>query len=59
MNCLIGDREQLISNDMLLCTAPSPSSIHNNRNNNQSGNLCFIFISNFRLILFKYIIIII
>ncbi|KAG6796766.1 sodium-coupled neutral amino acid transporter 7 [Apis mellifera caucasica] len=37
MNCLIGDMEQLISNDMLLCTAPSPSSIYNNRNNNRSG----------------------
>lgn len=26
MNCLIGETDQLISNDMLLCTAPNPSS---------------------------------
>ncbi|XP_043590247.1 putative sodium-coupled neutral amino acid transporter 7 isoform X1 [Bombus pyrosoma] len=32
MNCLIGDTERLITNDMLLCTAPSPSSIPNAEN---------------------------
>lgn len=29
MNCLIGDTEQLIDNDMLLCTAPNPSNRDN------------------------------
>ncbi|KAK1120481.1 hypothetical protein K0M31_012458 [Melipona bicolor] len=32
MNCFIGDTEQLISNDMLLCTAPNPSSVRNCQN---------------------------
>ncbi|XP_031829197.1 sodium-coupled neutral amino acid transporter 7 [Nomia melanderi] len=31
MNCLTGENDRLINNDMLLCTAPNPSSIHEYR----------------------------
>ncbi|CAK9821397.1 Putative sodium-coupled neutral amino acid transporter 7 [Anthophora retusa] len=37
MNCLIGETEQLISNEMLLCTTPNPSS--NNRTTRSGTNV--------------------
>lgn len=45
MNCLIGDTERLITNDMLLCTAPSPSSIPN-AENARSGIMFIILLYN-------------
>ncbi|OAD60465.1 Putative sodium-coupled neutral amino acid transporter 7 [Eufriesea mexicana] len=39
MNYLVGDMEQLITNDMLLCTAPSPTINHNHQNTRSGTNI--------------------
>nr|XP_012138513.1 PREDICTED: putative sodium-coupled neutral amino acid transporter 7 isoform X3 [Megachile rotundata] len=39
MNCLIGETDQLISNDMLLCTAPNPSSVRDNQTGRSGTNI--------------------
>ncbi|XP_076244781.1 sodium-coupled neutral amino acid transporter 7 [Calliopsis andreniformis] len=45
MNCLTGERDRLIYNDMLLCTAPHPSSLRNEQpNRSGTGVLSTIFL---------------